>query len=116
MTVTKSQDHGAGMLRRPERTLKGKCLHDRSTFDTGANQIISKSVTVLAAVLLTTVLAGTNARAEDEYGPLKMTKTAAGDVLTTPDGMTLYTFDKDKKGVSNCKGDCAKLWTQLKAE
>ena len=78
--------------------------------------MISKSVTVLAAVLVTTVLAGTNARAEGEYGPLKMTKTAAGDVLTTPDGMTLYTFDKDKKGVSNCKGDCAKMWPPLKAE
>jgi predicted lipoprotein with Yx(FWY)xxD motif len=77
--------------------------------------MISKSMTLLSAVLLTTTLAG-NARAEGEYGSLKMTKTAAGDVLTTPEGMTVYIFDKDKKGVSNCKGDCAKMWPPLKAE
>ena len=47
--------------------------------------MISKSMTLLSAVLLTTTLAG-NARAEGEYGSLKMTKTAAGDVLTTPKG------------------------------
>jgi len=33
-----------------------------------------------------------------------------GDLLTTPDGMTLYTFKNDKEGVSNCSGDCAKAW------
>ena len=27
--------------------------------------------------------------------------------------MTLYTFDKDKKGVSNCYGDCAVKWPPL---
>jgi len=77
--------------------------------------MISKSMTLLTAVLLTATMAG-NVRAEGEYGPLKMSKTAAGDVLTTPEGMTLYIFDKDKKGVSNCKGDCAKMWPPLKAE
>lgn len=25
-------------------------------------------------------------------------------------GMTLYTFDKDTKGVSNCTGSCAEIW------
>lgn len=25
-------------------------------------------------------------------------------------GMTLYTFDKDTKGVSNCNGSCAGVW------
>ena len=77
--------------------------------------MISKPMTLLTAALLITTLAG-NVRAEGEYGSLKMSKTAAGDVLTTPEGMTLYTFDKDKKGVSNCKGDCAKMWPPLKAE
>jgi len=29
--------------------------------------------------------------------------------------MTLYTFKKDKMGVSNCYDDCAKNWPPLKA-
>lgn len=33
-----------------------------------------------------------------------------GDLLTTPDGMTLYNFSKDTAGVSTCTGDCAKTW------
>ena len=78
--------------------------------------MITRSVAVASVVLFTTVLAGTVAKAEDEYGSLKMTKTAAGEVLTTPEGMTVYTFDKDKKGVSNCNADCAKMWPPLMAE
>jgi predicted lipoprotein with Yx(FWY)xxD motif len=80
------------------------------------DQMTSKSVIVISALLFTTATTGTSALAEGEYGPLKMTKTTVGEVLTTPEGMTLYTFDKDKKGVSNCKGDCAKMWPPLKAE
>ena len=30
--------------------------------------------------------------------------------------MTLYTFDKDAKGVSNCYGACAEKWPPLLAE
>ncbi len=30
--------------------------------------------------------------------------------------MTLYTFDKDTKGVSNCNGPCAAKWPPLLAE
>jgi predicted lipoprotein with Yx(FWY)xxD motif len=37
-------------------------------------------------------------------------KSAAGDVLTGENGMSLYTFAKDAKGVSNCYDDCAKKW------
>jgi predicted lipoprotein with Yx(FWY)xxD motif len=33
-----------------------------------------------------------------------------GDILITPDGMTLYTFSKDTAGASTCSGDCAKEW------
>jgi predicted lipoprotein with Yx(FWY)xxD motif len=46
----------------------------------------------------------------DEYGPLKTMKTSAGTVLTDANGMTLYTFDKDKTGQSNCTGECASYW------
>jgi predicted lipoprotein with Yx(FWY)xxD motif len=37
-------------------------------------------------------------------------QTTAGKVLATPGGMTLYTYDKDVQGVSNCYGDCAQYW------
>lgn len=33
-----------------------------------------------------------------------------GDILVGFSGMTLYTFDKDTAGVSNCSGSCATLW------
>lgn len=31
-------------------------------------------------------------------------------VLTSKDGRTLYTFDKDSSGKSNCNGGCAVAW------
>ena len=33
-----------------------------------------------------------------------------GSYLTDFAGMTLYTFDKDSKGVSNCTGACVSVW------
>ncbi len=36
--------------------------------------------------------------------------TTAGTVLTTANGMTLYTYDKDTVGQSACYGDCAQYW------
>lgn len=41
-----------------------------------------------------------------------MTKTnpAKGTYLTDFQGMTLYIFDNDTAGVSNCIGNCAKIW------
>jgi len=41
-----------------------------------------------------------------------MTKTnpAQGQYLTDFQGMTLYTFDKDTTGISNCTVSCAKIW------
>jgi predicted lipoprotein with Yx(FWY)xxD motif len=38
------------------------------------------------------------------------TPTSAGTVLTTANGMTLYTYDKDTLGQSSCYGDCAQYW------
>jgi len=39
-----------------------------------------------------------------------MVDTKMGKVFATEKGMTLYTFDKDTKGKSNCDGDCLKMW------
>jgi predicted lipoprotein with Yx(FWY)xxD motif len=53
----------------------------------------------------------------DDYasGAVKSMKTDKGEVLTDSKGMTLYTFDKDDKGVSNCYDQCATKWPPLKA-
>ena len=41
-----------------------------------------------------------------------MTKTDAtkGNYLVGANGMTLYIFDKDQQGASNCNDSCAALW------
>jgi predicted lipoprotein with Yx(FWY)xxD motif len=39
-----------------------------------------------------------------------------GTILVDAHGMTLYTFDKDAPGVSNCNGKCAENWPPLMAE
>lgn len=33
-----------------------------------------------------------------------------GNFLTDSNGMTLYIFDKDSNGVSNCTGKCVAIW------
>ena len=38
------------------------------------------------------------------------TKTDLGNYLTDANGMALYYFDKDTKGVSNCTGKCLEKW------
>ena len=47
--------------------------------------------------------------------PAKVMDSSAGKIWTDEKGMTLYTFDKDKKGTSNCYDKCAAAWPPLKA-
>jgi predicted lipoprotein with Yx(FWY)xxD motif len=42
--------------------------------------------------------------------PVLTIDTDLGKVLAGQNGMTLYVFKKDQKGVSNCYDDCAKYW------
>lgn len=42
--------------------------------------------------------------------PVKSVASAKGNVLAADNGMTLYTFKNDKKGVSNCYDKCATNW------
>ncbi len=39
---------------------------------------------------------------------------AKGSYMTDSQGMTLYTFDKDTKDVSNCSGGCLAAWPAYK--
>lgn len=63
---------------------------------------------------LTTLLLGV--AAAHAADPAQMTKTDNGSIYTDAKGMTLYTFDKDAAGKSNCDGDCAVKWPPFKAE
>lgn len=47
--------------------------------------------------------------------PTRTAEGAGGAMLTDASGMTLYTFDKDAAGVSNCAGTCAANWPILAA-
>lgn len=51
----------------------------------------------------------TNAAPSDNIYLIK-TNPAKGKYLTDFAGMTLYSFDKDTKGVSNCDNTCATTW------
>jgi predicted lipoprotein with Yx(FWY)xxD motif len=47
--------------------------------------------------------------------PAMEADTALGPVYVDQKGMTLYTFDKDETGKSNCYDDCAVNWPPLTA-
>jgi len=38
-----------------------------------------------------------------------------GDILTTPDGMTVYIYDKEAEGSASCYGECAEEWPPVLA-
>ena len=46
---------------------------------------------------------------------VKYVSNAVGDVFIDHRGMTLYSFDGDAAGKSNCVGACEKVWVPLKA-
>ena len=60
-----------------------------------------KSMIVGLTVLLATAVSAYAAE------PAKVMDTKAGKIYTDPKGMTLYTFDKDETGKSNCYDKCA---------
>ncbi len=72
----------------------------------------------MKAILLgsaTALLLMTAAALAEDYagGAIKTMEIGGKEVLTDANGMTLYTFDKDAPGVSNCYDDCAVKWPPL---
>jgi predicted lipoprotein with Yx(FWY)xxD motif len=47
--------------------------------------------------------------------PATTADTSKGKALVDGNGMTLYVFDRDASGKSNCNGQCATNWPPLKA-
>ena len=71
-------------------------------------------LSVLAAA--TAVALITPALAADYVGgAIKSATTPLGEILTDANGMTLYLFDNDQPGVSNCYDTCAERWPPLLA-
>ncbi len=70
----------------------------------------------ILAVFVAVVFAG-SAFAADTSGKLMMAKNdKLGDILTDSQGMTLYTFKKDKPGESACYDQCAQKWPPLEVK
>lgn len=69
-----------------------------------------KILAAAGAALLAACAAGA-----DTGAPAKVVDTARGTVLVDARGMTLYTFDRDAPGKSNCNGPCAQNWPPLMA-
>lgn len=67
---------------------------------------------ILASAFAALLLAGTAAYAAEPDG-VKVSED--GKIYTDSNGLTLYTYDKDAAGKSNCDGDCAVKWPPLKA-
>ena len=71
-----------------------------------------KSELLLLAVLLTASLAYA---AQTPQGVQTHKAVSGTTVLADARGMTLYTYDKDELGKSNCNGLCAHVWPPLAA-
>lgn len=72
--------------------------------------------TLFAATTLVAALIALPAFADDYAGgAIKSAEIGGKEVLTDAKGMTLYTFDKDAAGVSNCYDKCAVNWPPLLA-
>ena len=50
-----------------------------------------------------------------QAAPAKTADTSKGKALVDAKGMTLYIFDRDAAGKSNCNGQCAVNWPPLTA-
>ncbi len=72
---------------------------------------VQMAMVAIAAVILS---AGA-ALAGDMPAMVKSGDSKLGPVLTDSQGMTLYYFDKDVAGTSNCNGKCAENWPPLMA-
>lgn len=66
-----------------------------------------------AAALMAPAALGPAAAQE---GAISMMETDLGEILTDANGMTLYIFDRDEPGVTNCYEQCAINWPPLLAE
>ena len=65
---------------------------------------LEHKLAVAAAVIL-----GACSQPED-FGSLQVMETSLGPIMADAKGMTLYTYDADEPGKSNCVDQCAVNW------
>lgn len=70
-------------------------------------------ISTLAISAVAFTAGGANAAALE---PAKMADTSKGQAWVDDKGMTLYVFDKDEMGKSNCVDKCAIAWPPLAAQ
>jgi predicted lipoprotein with Yx(FWY)xxD motif len=68
----------------------------------------------IAVIMITVVLALGSAAVLAQSAPAKIAETSKGKALVDGAGMTLYTFDRDTTGTSNCNGVCPNNWPPFK--
>lgn len=71
---------------------------------------------LLAGVAALALFAAPAFAADYLGGAVKSTDIGGKMVLTDASGMTLYIFDKDQPGVTNCYDQCAANWPPLMAD
>ena len=65
----------------------------------------------LVMIVALLALCAIPAFAQDASGIVQVANNPTlGPILVAPNGMTLYTFNNDQPGVSNCVGQCLELW------
>ena len=70
---------------------------------------------LLAATAAGIIGLGVSPALSQDTGPAKVGQTATGPAFTNANGMTLYTFNRDMTGYSNCNAQCALDWPPLLA-
>lgn len=71
--------------------------------------------TFIAGLVVSTLALGALGAVAATTEPATMGDTAKGKVWVDANGMTLYTFDKDVVGKSNCNDKCSVKWPPLAA-
>ncbi len=69
----------------------------------------------IAAAVAAGILSICIAAALAQAAPATTADTSKGKALVDAKGMTLYVFDRDAAGKSNCNGQCATNWPPLQA-
>lgn len=80
-------------------------------------KLASKLITLTSIVLVSTACSsgGSAYSAKPSSPAWKTAQSIKGQIFTDESGKSLYTFDKDSSGVSNCYGACAAAWPPFAA-
>lgn len=88
-----------------------------SGFPKDREGIMNRQLRWIGEVLLIVLLAACAAAPSmGPGGPGTTRQTGIGEVFTDANGMTLYTYDEDTPGKSNCTGLCAAFWPPVIAD